>query len=125
MKIKVRAVGLNYIEITKWLEDQEQKEVLGKISRVIQASDSANIEQQDIHDIRRFLSEFRRRLLDTKTDKTLIRMIFEQLQSFGPTAKGSNLLINKYLRKEESLIYRLECLLDQQQVRNIEESKLP
>ena len=29
--IKIRAVGLNYIEITKWLEEQEQKDVIAKI----------------------------------------------------------------------------------------------
>lgn len=123
VKIKVRAVGLNYMEITKWLEAQEQKEVLSKISRVLQSSDQDFTEQNDIHDIRRFLSELKRRLLETKTDKALIRMIFEQLQAFGPTAKGSNFLINKYMNKEESLIYRLEASLDRQQQRNIEESK--
>lgn len=79
VKIKVRAVGLNYMQITKWLEAQEQKEVMWKISRVVQHSSEqdCSIEQQDIHDIRRFLSELKRRLIEAKTDKALIRMIFE------------------------------------------------
>ena len=79
------------------------------------------IQEQDVIDIRRFLSEFRRRLLETKTDKTLIRLIYESLQDFS----GSNLLINRYMRKEESLLYRIETLLNEQQQRNLEESKLP
>jgi len=31
VRIKVKAVGLNYLEITKWLEEPEQKEVIIKI----------------------------------------------------------------------------------------------
>jgi len=61
-----------------------------------------------VHDIRRFLSELRRRLLESKTDKTLIRLIFESLQAFGPSSIGSNLLINRYLKKEESILFRIE-----------------
>ena len=68
------------------------------------------IQEQDVIDIRRFLSEFRTRLLETKTDKTLIRLIYESLQDFS----GSNLLINRYMRKEESLLYRIETLLNEQ-----------
>ena len=79
------------------------------------------IQEQDVIDIRRFLSEFRRRLLETKTDKTLIRLIYDSLQAFA----GSNLLINRYMKKEESLLYRIESLLNEQQQRNLEESKLP
>ena len=60
-------------------------------------------------------------MLDTKTDKTLIRLIFGSLQMFS----GSNLLLNRYMKKEESILFRIEKLLDEQQKRNIEESKLP
>ena len=71
--------------------------------------------------MRLFFSEFRRLMLDTKTDKTLIRLIFGSLQMFS----GSNLLLNRYMKKEESILFRIEKLLDEQQKRNIEESKLP
>ena len=65
-------------------------------------------------EIRRFLAEFRKRLLEAKTDKALIRMIFESLQAFGPASMSSNLLINRYLEKKSSLLYRMELILDLQ-----------
>ena len=69
---------------------------------------------QDVIDLRKFQSEFRTRLVDNKTDKTLIRLIFEQLQAFGPNVNGSNLLLNRFMKKEESLFCRVEKLLDDQ-----------
>lgn len=51
-------------------------------------------------------------MIETKTDKALIRMVNESLQAFGPNTTGSNLLINKYMSKEDSLLYRIEKLLD-------------
>lgn len=74
-------------------------------------------------DIRKFLNEFRQRLVENKTDKTLIRMIYDNLQAFGPNTIGSNLLLNRYMNKEESLLHRIESLLDRQRQRNLEESK--
>jgi hypothetical protein len=38
VKIKVKAVGLNYLEITKWLEDLEQQVVITKISKLTQVT---------------------------------------------------------------------------------------
>mmetsp|Transcript_12726 Transcript_12726/g.17140 ORF Transcript_12726/g.17140 Transcript_12726/m.17140 type:complete len:128 (-) Transcript_12726:739-1122(-) len=52
-------------------------------------------------------------------------MIYESLQAFGPNSSGSNLLINRFIKKEESLLFRIEKLLNEQQQRNLEESKLP
>ena len=66
------------------------------------------IEDQDAIDINRFLSEFRTRLFENKTDKTLIRMIQDNLQSFGPNINGSNLLLNRFMNKEESLFNRID-----------------
>ena len=57
------------------------------------------------------LKEFRSLLAATKTDKQLIRIINENLQAFGPHSTGSNLLINKYLRKQDSLLYKVDKLL--------------
>lgn len=87
--------------------------------------DAEEIEEQEVIDIRRFIGEFKKRLIETKTDKTLIRLILDNLQAFGPNSHGSNLLINRYMRKEDSLFNRIEFLLNAQQQRNFEESKVP
>ena len=47
VRIKVKAVGLNYLEITKWLEDPEQKEVIGKIGKFVQLKGQNNIEIEE------------------------------------------------------------------------------
>jgi len=49
-----------------------------KICKYVQL-DNPKIVEQDAHDIRRFLAEFRSKLFETKTEKALIRMIFESL----------------------------------------------
>ena len=91
---------------------------------MVQVNDAV-IAESDVIDLRRFLSEFRTKLLESKTDKALIRMIFDSLQAFGPGATGSNLLINRFIKKEESILFRIERLLNSQQQRNLEESKVP
>ena len=60
------------------------------------------------------MSEFRKRLIDTKTDKALIRMINDNLQAFGPEMNDSNLLLNRYLDKKDSLFNKIESMLDMQ-----------
>ena len=105
-------MGLNYLEITKWLEDSHQQAVIAKITKLVQVNQPV-IEEQDVIDIRKFLSEFRQRLIDNKTDKTLIRMINDNLQAFGPNTIGSNLLLNRFMTKDESLLHRIEILLNQ------------
>ena len=52
-------------------------------------------------------------------------MIYENLQAFGPKITGANLLINRYMKREDSLLYSIEQILNQRQQRNIEESKVP
>jgi hypothetical protein len=47
-------------------------------------------------------------MVEFKTKKKLIRMIEEHTVGFGPKKKGPNILINKYLRKDESFFSRLE-----------------
>jgi len=59
-----------------------------------------------------FVKEFRRRLEESKTDKLLIRLINENLQAFGPRKNGSNLLINRFLPKECSILRRFDKLMD-------------
>ena len=49
-------------------------------------------------------------MTEQKTDKYLIRLINEHLQAFGPRKTGSNLLINRYLPKQHSLLYRFDKL---------------
>lgn len=41
-------------------------------------------------------------LIDKNTNKKLIRLIEEKTAGFGPKRKGPNILINKYLKKEDS-----------------------
>lgn len=98
--------------------------MISKIHKLVSIN-AEEIEEQEVIDIRRFIGEFKKRLIDTKTDKTLIRLIVDNLQAFGPNSQGSNLLINRYMRKEDSLFNRIEFLLDAQQQRNFEESKVP
>ena len=38
VKIKVKAVGLNYLDVTKWLEEPEQQEVTAKITKLVQVN---------------------------------------------------------------------------------------
>lgn len=87
--------------------------------------DEPIFEEQDAIDIRKFLSEFRKRLLDNKTDKTLIRMIYDNLQAFGPNTVGSNLLLNRFMNKNESILHKIEALLNRQIQRNLDQSNLP
>ena len=108
-KVKIRAVGLNYKEITTWLEQPQQKEAILKIMLIDQNKKS--LTEQDLNDLRKFVSEFRRLLVETKTDKQLIRMINENLQAFGPHSTGSNLLINKYIPKQDSLLHKIDTVL--------------
>ena len=76
VKVKVRAVGLDYNNVTKWLEDLQQQAALQKIIRVIdQQNSKVQLKEDEIREIREFLAEFRERLLQTKTDKLLIRLI--------------------------------------------------
>jgi hypothetical protein len=57
---------------------------------------------------------FRKKLLETKTDKYLARLINEHLQAFGPRKLGSNLLINLLLPPEESILGIFDRLVDKE-----------
>ena len=70
-----------------------------------------SLTEQDLNDLRKFVTEFRRLLVETKTDKQLIRMINENLQAFGPHSTGSNLLINKFIPKQDSLLHKIDTIL--------------
>jgi hypothetical protein len=41
-------------------------------------------------------------LMVSQTNKRFIRMIEEKTLAFGPKRKGPNILLNKYLDKEDS-----------------------
>lgn len=58
-----------------------------------------------------FVKELRQRLADSKCDKLLIRLVNEKLQAFGPGSTGANLLINRYLPRQESLLYKFDQLV--------------
>jgi hypothetical protein len=57
-----------------------------------------------------FVNEFRKRLEESKTDRLLIRLINEHLQAFGPGKIGPNLLINRFLPKEKSILHRFDSI---------------
>ena len=86
--------------------------------------DNPDIEKKDGYELRSFLSEFRRRLTETKTDKMLIRLINNNIQAFGPHSTGSNILINRFIKREESMIYKAEQIIEKAD-KILEESKLP
>lgn len=50
------------------------------------------------------MKQFREILDEKKTSKKLIRLIEDKLLCFGPKRKGPNLLINKFMNSEESMI---------------------
>jgi len=75
-KIKIRAIGLDYEIITKWLENPERQDAIAAIYRVL---DTQSPDQSLIERAKKFVSELRSRLVDTKTDKMLIRQINQHL----------------------------------------------
>ena len=50
----------------------------------------------------KFAREFKELLVEMKTNKRLVRFIEEKTVCFGPKRKGPNLLINKFMKKEDS-----------------------
>ena len=110
-RIKVRAVGLDYEIVTKWLELPEQVEAISIVNRVNAGHALSEAETQQAID---FVAQLRQRLTDTKTDKMLIRLINQHLQAFGPGKTGPNLLINKYMPIEQSLLYKVDALRNEE-----------
>lgn len=100
-RVKVRAVGLDYEKVTKWLEQPRQKK---NILSLIQVCEKKLMLGDEFDQAKEFVVEFRHKLVEGKTDRLLMRLINEHLQAFGPFKNGSNLLINKYLPKERSLL---------------------
>ena len=104
-KIKVRAIGLDYEQVTKWLESSESLEAITVINHIVEGWQPDSISLQRA---KSFVLELRKRLVETKTDKMLIRHINQHLQAFGPSKTGPNLLVNKYLPIEQSLLWKID-----------------
>ena len=47
------------------------------------------------------------KLIEVGTNKRFVRMIEDKTLTFGPKRKGPNILINKFLHKEESFFQRI------------------
>ncbi len=71
LRIKVKAVGLDFDIVAKWLDGQKQgiKALLDYID-----GDKEQFQEATV-----FVREFRARLVEAKTDKLLIRLINEHL----------------------------------------------
>ena len=54
-----------------------------------------------------FAVEFKRMLMVTKTNKRFIRLIEEKTLAFGPKRKGPNILLNKFIDKEDSFFQKI------------------
>ena len=101
----MRAIGLDYEQVTKWLELPEQQEAILVVNKI---AENFEVDSQSVQRAKDFVGEFRRRLVETKTDKMLIRFINQHLQAFGPSKIGPNLLINRYLPTESSLLAKVD-----------------
>lgn len=78
---------------------------------VIEAySDGTTIKKADVELAVEFITGFREQLELHKTSKRLIRLIEDRAVCFGPKRKGPNILLNKYLPRDDSLFQRMKKL---------------
>ena len=77
VRFKVKAVGLDYTHVARWLYAEEQKTSIRTFLNCLDNKDSVGKEQ--VQQAQAFVDEFRKRLDDAGTDKLLIRLINEHL----------------------------------------------
>ena len=70
-------------------------------------NDSTVSRSEDVETAYKFALEFMELLETHGTNKRLKRMIEEKTLSFGPKRKGPNILINKYMKREESFFQKI------------------
>ena len=66
----------------------------------------------------KFITEFKEKLIENKVNKRLIRMIEDKTSVFGPKRKGPNILINKFLRTEDSFFHKILKFKTQEENKN-------
>ncbi|CAD8157110.1 unnamed protein product [Paramecium pentaurelia] len=91
--VKVRAIGLPF-ELTTWIENNQKQ--------------MRKLLYENKGDPKIFLEEFDLIRKTLKIDKKLNELIENHLQCFGPKKFGPNLLINKMIKSEDSLIQKLK-----------------
>jgi hypothetical protein len=75
-RIKIRAIGIDYENVTKWLETADSLEAIALINAL---SENKSLDSAQLQRARDFTAELRKRLVETKTDKMLIRHINQHL----------------------------------------------
>ena len=114
MKVRVKAVGLDFPHIVKWLETSEATSGVKALNKVVDGSTRPENAQKDlIKQADTFVKELNKRLDEHTTDKMLRRAIDDHLQCFGPGQVGSNLLLNRYLPKQQSLLRKFKQVKQQ------------
>jgi hypothetical protein len=69
------------------------------------------LKSSDVEIAYSFCTEFFELLTEKAINKRLIRLIKDKTVSFGPKRKGPNLLINKFMKSEESMFQRLRIIV--------------
>ena len=77
VRFRVKAVGLDFELISRWLVQDEQRKAIAVLIEVIEQSN--NLTPESIQIATNFVKEFRKRLEDSKTDRLLVRLINEHL----------------------------------------------
>lgn len=72
------------------------------------------MKQQDVEVASNFCKDFFEILSQKATNKRLIRLIRDKAVCFGPKRKGPNLLINKFIRREESFFQKIKAIVHDQ-----------
>ncbi|CAD8153478.1 unnamed protein product [Paramecium octaurelia] len=98
--VKVRAIGLPF-ELATWIENNQKQ--------------MRKLLYENKGDPKQFLEEFDTIRKSLKIEKKLNELIENHLQCFGPKKFGPNLLINKMIKSEDSLIQKLRQQIQNQQ----------
>lgn len=56
------------------------------------------------------MNDFNTKINASGMNKRIIRLIQNKTVCFGPKRKGPNILINKFIKKEDSFFYRLQII---------------
>jgi hypothetical protein len=92
--------------VTKWLEKKSKE--LSICNAVVQnVTDGIANKAENVELAYKFYQDFAAEMSSNGTNKRLQRMIEEKTLSFGPKRKGPNMLINKYLKREESFFAKI------------------
>ena len=109
VRFKVKCVGLDFDLVSHWLVREETQRNMRALLDFVNSSAESQKDKAT-----KFVEDLRKRLEESKCDKLLLRLVNEKLQAFGPGLTGPNLLINRYLPREDSLLYRFDKLVGNQ-----------